>query len=292
MKIELLRAERLRGILFLIASVSCFGLVDGISKVLIETQSFGQVDLARYVVAMIVLLGMTAPGKWKSLFQTQHAGLQIIRGLTPVAVGGAMVFGVKYLPLAEATTILFATPFLVVAFSGWLLGERVSLSSWIGVAIGFLAVLIVARPGFSELSLYTVFPAVAALFFAALQLLSRHLGAVGEPPTTTLAWTLLVGTLVAIPLSMVGWLPLTPWAWVLAFCLGAAFGAGQYFLAKAFALAPANILAPFTYFQILAAVLFGLAVFQDIPDQWTILGIALIVAAGVYVVGRNQEPAN
>lgn len=292
MKIELLRAERLRGILFLIASVCCFGLVDGLSKILIETQSFGQVVLARYVVATLALLGMTAPGKWKNLFQTQHAGLQIVRALTPVTVGGAMVFGVKYLPLAEATTILFAAPFLVVAFSGWLLGERVSVSSWIGVAAGFLAVLIVARPGFSALSLYTVFPAVAALFFAALQLLSRHLGAVGEPPMTTLAWTLLVGTLVAVPLSLAGWQPLTVAAWALSFGLGAAFGAGQYFLAKAFTLAPANILAPFTYFQILAATVFGLAVFKDIPDQWTILGVALIVAAGIYVFGRSSNAAN
>lgn len=292
MKIAPLRAERMRGIVFLIASVMCFGLVDGFSKILIETQSLGQIVLARYVIAILGLFAATAPRSWKNLFQTQLAGLQIIRGLTPVMVGGPMVFAVKYLPLAEATAILFAGPFIVVAFSGWLLGERVSVSSWIGVALGFLGVLIVARPGFSVLSLYALFPAFAAVFYAILQLLSRYLGTAGEPPTTTLAWTLLVGTFVAVPLSIADWQPVLPVAWILSFALGATFGAGQYFLIKAFALASANVLTPFSYFQILSAALFGLIVFKDIPDVWTIAGITLILASGIYVLGRSQEDEN
>lgn len=292
MKPESLRPQRLRGIFFLIASVMCFGVVDGLSKLLVETQSLGQIVLARYAIAILGLFAMTAPGRWKNLFQTRLVGLQVIRGLTPVMVGGPMVFAVKYLPLAEATAILFAGPFIVVAFSGWLLQERVSFSSWIGVAIGFLGVLIVARPGLTGLSLYAIFPAVAAVFYAVLQLLSRYLGAAGEPPTTTLAWTLLVGTLVALPLSIADWQPLSPAALILAFSLGATFGAGQYFLIKAFALVSANVLTPFTYFQILSAALFGLIVFKDIPDGWTLAGIALILASGLYVFGRSTDDEN
>ena len=102
--------DNLRGILFLIASVACFGIVDGLSKMLIETQSFGQVVLARYALALPVLLAATHPGKWKSLFQTQMMGWQIIRGLIPAVIGGSMILAVKYLPLAEATVILFAGP--------------------------------------------------------------------------------------------------------------------------------------------------------------------------------------
>ncbi len=278
----------MRGILYLIASVTCFGAVDGLSKMLVTTQSFGQIVLARYIFALLILIAVTAPRRWQTLFQTKMIGLQIIRGLTPVIVGGSMVFAVKYLPLAEATAILFAGPFFVVALSGWLLGERVSASSWIGVAAGFLAVIVVARPGFAALSAYTIFPAIAALFYALLQLLSRRLGAAGEDPTTTLAWTLAVGTLVGLPLSIAEWLPLSPEAWLLSFGLGAMFGAGQYFMAKAFSLAPANVLTPFTYFQILSAALFGLIVFGDIPDQWTMIGIVLIAGAGMYVFGRNR----
>lgn len=280
--------DKLRGILFLIIAVGCFGAVDGLSKMLIDTQSFGQIMLARYALALPLLLAITSPAKWPELFRTQSAMWQIIRGLLPVIIGGLMVFAVTFLPLAEATVILFAGPFFVVALSGWLLDEKVSLSSWIGVAVGFLAVLIVARPGFDELSQYALFPAIAAVFYALFQLLTRRLGTSGEAPVTTLAWTLVVGNAVAIPLAIADWQPPSANGWMLILGLGITFGAGQYFLAKAFALAPANVLTPFTYFQILSAVIFGVVVFGDIPDAWTFLGIAMILAAGLYVFGRNR----
>lgn len=280
-----------RGILLLIAAVSCFGAVDGISKMLVDTQSFGQIMLARYIPAIAGLLIFTGPRNWKGLFRTEMPVLQIARGLTPLMVGGLMVFGVRYLPLAEATVILFAGPFFVVALSGWMLGERVGAASWIGVALGFLAVLIVARPGFDALSQYTIFPLLAAVFYALLQLLSRQLGNAGETTTATFAWTLLVGCVVSLPLALLDWQTPSAAAWVLFLCLGAVFGLAQYLLARAFAVAPANVLAPFSYFQIVSAALFGLVVFHDIPDLWTFVGMALILAAGAYVFGRSA-PGN
>jgi drug/metabolite transporter (DMT)-like permease len=279
--------QKARGILLIIAAVGCFGAVDGFSKMLVDTQSFGQIMLARYAPALAVLLIAAGPQQWKGLFATRRVGLQVFRGLTPVFVGGLMVFGVRYLPLAEATVILFAGPFLVVALSGWMLGERVDAASWIGVAIGFLAVLLVARPGIDSLSIYTIFPALAAVFYALLQLLSRRLGAAGESPATTLAWTLLVGSVVSLPVAMMDWRTPSPADWVVFLCLGASFGWGQHFLARAFSLAPANVLTPFSYFQILSAAIFGVVVFQDLPDWWTMAGIALILVAGAYVFGRS-----
>ena len=284
--------DNMWGILLLVASVTCFGVVDGISKMLIETQSFGQVMLARYVLALPILLMATAPGQWKNLFHTKLVFLQIVRGIVPVVIGGSMVIAVWYLPLAEATVILFAGPFLVLALSGWLLGERVGAASWIGVVVGFIAVLIVARPGFSELSQYTIFPLIAAVFYAGFQLLTRHLGTAGEAPTTTLAWTLLIGIIVGLPLAIASWTPQTMETWALSFVLGVIFGVAQLLMAKAFSLAPANLLTPFTYFQILSALVFGFLVFGDIPDVWTFVGIAMIVGAGLYVFGRDAPRSN
>jgi drug/metabolite transporter (DMT)-like permease len=278
----------LRGILLLIASVTCFGAVDGLSKMLVAHVSFGQIMLARYILAFCAVLAATGPAQWRETFQTKSPLLQVLRGLTPIMVGGSMVFAVKYLPLAEATVILFAGPFFVVALSGWFLHERIPASSWIGVAIGFVAVLIVARPGFDALSVYAIYPLTAAIFYALLQLLSRRLGTAGERTVTTLSWTLMIGTLVALPLAAVDWVQPTGPEWFLLFALGSTFGAGQYLLARAFVLAPANTLTPFSYFQIVSAVLFGLVVFGDIPDGWTIAGIILIITAGLYVFARSK----
>ena len=279
--------DRLRGILLLVAAVSLFGVVDGISKMLAETQSLGQIMVARYALAVPVLLATSPPASWSRLFQTTRPGLQILRAIAPLIIGGAMVLAVRYLPLADATAILFAGPFLVVALSASMLGERVRAASWIGVIVGFAAVLIVARPGFGELSQYTVFPLIAAVFYALFQLMTRRLGAAGEDPNTTLAWTLATGLVVAVPFAILTWAPASPTALLLMVALGLVFGASQALMARAFIHAPANVLTPFTYTQIIAATIFGVAVFGAVPDPWTLLGIAMIIGAGVYVV-RSQ----
>ncbi len=278
------RREVLRGILLLVLSASLFGAVDGLSKILADTQSVGQIVWARYALAIPVLLASIRPAGWVSLFRTSRPKLQIARGLTPLVISVAMVLGVRYLPLAEATVILFAGPFFVVALSVPFLGERVRPASWIGVIVGFLAVLIVARPGFSDLSKYALFPLLGAAFFALLQLITRRLGAAGEKPTTTLAWTLAVGGLASTPFVAANWVPVTPTAWLLMIALGVVFGVSQLLMIRAFAYAPAGVLAPFNYVQIISAVIFGMIVFGDVPDAWTFLGIAMIIGAGIYVV--------
>ncbi len=281
------RREVLRGILLFVIAAGFFGTVDGFSKLLADTQSVGQIMWARYALALPVLLAAMPPRDWMGTFRTARPGLQILRGVTPLTVSVGMILGVRYLPLADATAILFAGPFLVVALSAPLLGERVGPASWIGVTAGFLGVLIVARPGFGELSQYTIFPALAAVFYGLLQLVTRRLGAVGERPTTTLAWSLLVGSVVSTPLAIVTWAPVSATAWVYMVALGLVFGVSQLLLIRAFTHAPAGTLAPFTYFQIVSAAGFGLAVFGDVPDFWTLVGIVLIVSAGVYVVKRR-----
>ena len=168
---------------------------------LAETQSVGQIVWARYAIALPVIVLLTPRAEWRGLFRTENSLHQIARGLIPIGVSVAMVLAVRYLPLAEATVILFAAPFLVVALAGPILGEHVRPASWIGVAVGFAAVLIVARPGFSDVSYYALFPLAAAVFYALYQLVTRGLTNKGERPRTTLVWTLATGAVVATPLA-------------------------------------------------------------------------------------------
>ena len=183
------RRQMFRGIVLMVVSAALFAVVDALSKILAETQSVAQIVWARYALGLPILLAASPPAEWRGLFRTALPGLQIGRALTPLVISVTMILGVFYLPLAEATVILFAGPFFVVALSAPLLGERVGAASWIGVTVGFAAVLLVARPGLSELSVYALFPLVGAVFFAIIQLITRHLGMAGEKPATTLAWT-------------------------------------------------------------------------------------------------------
>ena len=281
--------ERLIGIVLVIASASIFACVDGFSKMLAETNSVAQIVWTRYALALPILLATTRPSQLPILFQTRRPGLQILRGLAPLAVSVGMVFGVRYLPLAEATVILFAAPFLVAAFSVPLLGERVHASSWIAVAVGFTAVLVVARPGVSELSLFALFPLVGAVFYAALQLITRRLAAAGERAETTLAWTLLTGIVVSSPFALYFWEPLDLEGWALMLAIGTSFGIAQLMMIRGFAHAPAALLAPLSYVQIVSATIFSVAVFHEVPDAWTLLGIVMIIGSGIYVVRRRAE---
>src|SRR5262249_23457984 len=160
----------LRGIALLILSASLFSGVDALSKLLAESQSVGQIVWARYALALPILIATTRPSHWADLFRTARPGWQMLRGVSPLAISATLVMAVRYLPLAEATVILFAGPFLIIILSRPFLGERVSAASWTGVAVGFLAVLIVARPGSSALSHYALYPLTAAVIFAIYQL--------------------------------------------------------------------------------------------------------------------------
>jgi drug/metabolite transporter (DMT)-like permease len=275
----------MRGILLIVVSAALFGGVDALSKVLAETQSVGQIVWTRYGLALPIFLAMTPPRRWRGLFRTTRPSLQLMRAVTPLAISITMVLAVRYLPLAEATVILFAAPFLVVALSGPALGERVGVASWIGVAVGFAAVVLVTRPGFA-FSPYVAFPLAAALFYALLQLITRHLGALDEAPGTTLVWTLATGTILTTPFAALTWAPVAAEAWLQMLALGVVFGVSQATMIRAYAHASAGFLAPFSYVQVVSAAILGVLVFSDLPDLWTLAGMAMIVGAGIYV-SRN-----
>lgn len=274
----------LKAIALMITAALIFAVLDGLSKVIAGEQSVGQIVWARYTFAIPVLIWASPGREWRLLFRTSQRQNQIIRGLIPLTISICMVLAVRYLPLAEATVILYLGPLLVVALSPVLLGEKVRVSAWIGVCTGFLAVLIVTRPGLSDLSVYALFPIAAAIFYAFFQIFTRKLGAAGERPETTLAWTLAIGMAISTPLAAFTWQPISGLNWLILIALGLTFGLAQIFTIRAFALAPANRLAPFSYAQIIGAVLFGVVVFAALPDIWTWLGIALIIGAGLYVM--------
>ncbi|HET7717704.1 MAG TPA: DMT family transporter [Bauldia sp.] len=281
--------ESLRGILLVVLSASVFAGVDGISKVLAETQSVGQIVWARYAIALPVVVLLTPRSEWRDLFRTRHPFHQILRGLTPIGVSVAMVLAVRYLPLAEATVILFAAPFLVVALAGPILGEHVHPSSWIGVVTGFAAVVIVARPGLGEISWYALFPLTAAIFYALYQLVTRGLANKRERPRTTLIWTLATGSVIATPLALFTWEPVSTEAWLLMLSLGLVFWLAQYLMIQAFAHAPAGVLAPFAYAQIVAATIVGMVFFDALPDVWTVIGVVMIIGAGIFLARQQRQ---
>ena len=269
------------------AAVGLFAVMDAMSKLLAETQSVVQIVWARYAFAVPVVLATTPRAAWPSYLRVGSPLLQALRGLMPVVASFAVVAGLALLPLAEVTALTFASPLLVVALSAPLLGERTSLHDWLGVAMGFTGILIIVRPGSDTFAWAALLPLACAASFALFQLTSRLVGR-SDQPNATLAWTILVGLAVTSPLLLVDWRPLSAHSAALMIGCGLCFGVAQYCLARAFRLAPAALLSPFTYTQIVPAVLLGFVLFGAVPDLWAAVGTLVVIGAGLYVLRRPK----
>lgn len=277
------RPGLLAGVACVIAGVTLFAVQDAAGKLLAESQSVVQIVWARYVFALPVLLLATPRRAWAGLLRVSRPGLQAARALLPVLASFAIVLGLIFLPLAEVTVLTFASPLLVAALSAPILGERVSLRDWLGILLGFVGIVILVRPGTDAFAWASIFPLACAAFFALFQLTTRLVGR-SDPPTATLAWTLVIGFIVTTILLPLDWRPATPAAWGLMVLTGFCFGGAQYFLIRAYNHAPAALLAPFTYTQIVPATLLGLIVFGTVPDAVAWLGTAIVIGAGLMVL--------
>ena len=268
------------------AAVGLFAVMDAMSKLLAETQSIVQIVWARYAFAVPVVLVTTPRAAWPSLLRVSSPLLQAVRGLMPALASFAVVAGLVFLPLAEVTALTFASPLLVVALSAPLLGERTTPHDWLGVVLGFIGILIIVRPGSATFAWAALLPLGCAACFALFQLTSRLVGR-SDHPSATLAWAILVGLVVTTPLLALDWRKPSLGATALMVGSGLCFGVSQYCLARAFRLAPAALLSPFTYTQIVPAVLLGLVLFGAVPDVWVAVGTLIVVGAGLYVLRRR-----
>jgi drug/metabolite transporter (DMT)-like permease len=225
------------------------------------------------------------------LVRTRRLGLQLFRGL--VLVGSSLVFfwALSMMPLAEASAITFVSPLLLTAMSVWLLKERVRPAAWAAVAVGFVGVLFIIRPGGAVFTPAAVLPLMTAALFALYQLLTRKLAGV-DSSIATLFLGGIVGTIVmslAVPLF---WkTPETAWHALLFLVTGALGAGGHFILIRAFEHAPASVLAPFVYAQLVTVLLLGYFVFGTFPDTLSLVGMAIIVASGAWIATHQTRLA-
>jgi drug/metabolite transporter (DMT)-like permease len=279
-----------RAILCLVGGVVLFALMDGVSKLLTAGYPTAQLVWARYAFAVPVLLVANPVGAWPSLLSSERPALQVGRALLPLLANTTAVLALAVLPLADATAITFVYPLLTVALAVPLLGERVEARAWLGVLLGFVGILVIVRPGGGALAWAALLPLATAFTFALYQVLTRLVSR-ADPPMVTLAWTLAVGLVATSSVLTLAWQPPSGRDWLLLAVSGVLFGLGQLLLIRAFASAPAAVLAPFSYVQIIAAVVFGALLFGHWPDLATVGGAVLIVLAGLLVLPRQGAAA-
>ncbi|QOT77938.1 DMT family transporter [Cupriavidus basilensis] len=289
------RRQLLTGVALLVLGQWILSLLDASSKTLTQ-QGLPVVGVAwvRYVGHVAAIFLLLGPVRLRQQWRPVKPGLQWLRG-GMMLVSTLVFFSVlKLMPLAEATALNFCAPLFVVALSPWLLGERPSaharVSRWSGVAIGFVGMLIVVRPGGELSGAGIALGLLSALVFALMQMLTRRIAA-HDAPMTTLIQSGVTGAALTTLLVPFFWFEAapTPLQAVLLLSTGITGSIGHYFVIRAFQYADASFLSPFLYLQILSATTIGYLAFGQLPDWITALGVAVICAGGVCVAGG--EPA-
>lgn len=275
-----------RALAFLIAAQVCFVLLDATGKALATEMGVPLLSLIRHAGHAALMLALLGPTLGSGLIRTRHPWLQLLRGLLLVGFTLSFFTALRHLPQAEATAITFVTPFFVMLLAGPLLGERVTWFRWAGAAGGFAGMLLILRPGSALAPAGVAFALVTVACNIGFQLLTRKLAST-EASTTTVFLTALVGTAVsaaALPAQSAwgGWPgALAPMHWLL-FAGLAVFGASsQWCLIRAYYWSNASFVAPLTFLQIVWATGSGAAFFGQLPDGWSLLGMAVICASGV-----------
>lgn len=284
------RENSAAGIAWMLAAVFCFATLDMTVKHLLLTYSLVQVTWARFFFAMIIAAIAAGPHMLTQV-KSRAPRLQFLRSLLLALTTGIFNGGVRLVPLATATTIMFLSPVLVTVLSMPLLKERVGPRRWIGVGIGFLGALIVVQPwrGASETFFFgALLLLVAALLNANYQIVTRKIRLYDEPMTSFL-YTAVVGALLTSPIVLWYWQWPTGMDWLLLIATGFLGGIGHLFLIQAFRNAPAAVVAPFSYSSLIWASFYGWMFFAEWPDLSTWLGAALIIGSGLYIFHRESQ---
>jgi drug/metabolite transporter (DMT)-like permease len=278
--------DPIRGLALAVSATVLFAGSDTISKYLSGSLPIIEFIWIRYVL-FVILAGCVASRIPARSLRSRRPATQILRGLCVVASSVLFVYGVRWMTMAQATTINFLSPLLVTILSVPILGEVVGIRRWAAVAAGMLGMLIVVRPGMDGFQPAALFGAASAFCWALALIITRQIASTDLPQTTVL-WSAGVGTA-----ALTALLPFEA-IWpdtrqlLLSLILGVVASAGQWLVILAHRLAPASLLAPFSYGQLVWAAGAGFIVFGNVPDGWTLCGAAIIITSGLYTAHRER----
>jgi drug/metabolite transporter (DMT)-like permease len=284
-----LRNDILRGILFMCLASSVFPVMNALVKVLSDDYPTTEIVWARVLGHLIFITLLFSRQGVVRLYRTRAPKLQFFRSVFALGSNVLYFWALAFLPLADMAAISFTSPFVVAALSVPMLGEQVGWRRWTAIGVGFLGALLIIRPGSDAFHWAALLVVGSSVCYAVYQILTRKVAGT-DPPETSAAFHPMVGTVLlslAVPFVWV-----TPKSFVDLgiFCvLGVLGGIGHYCVARALMWAPASVVSPFNYVQLVGSTVFGIMLFGDFPTAWTFAGALVIVASGLYIAIRERK---
>lgn len=281
--------NRLIGIGLISITFLCFSLLDGGAKWLVRALPVVEVVWLRFLIQVLLGGALLVPRQGMALLRTRRPRLQFLRAALLAVMTAMNFWALQYLQLAETSSIMFSTPILIALFAAPMLGETLDRARWMAILAGFAGVLIIIRPGMQGFHPALLLCLMNALLYAMFNLLTRRLAAYDSPETSQFL-SALGATLALTPFALAAWqTPASALEWSVAFLMGLFGGLGHYGLALAHRYAPASVLAPFLYQQILYMMILGYVIFGDVPNPAVLIGAAVVIASGLYLLWREQR---
>jgi drug/metabolite transporter (DMT)-like permease len=273
------------------AATVAFSLLNAAAKHLARELPVAEMLWARTAGHLLFVVLAFGPGRGRGLFATRHPGPQVARSLLLLASTAFNFGALRFVGLATAATINFTAPSVVALLAIPLLGERVGRRRWLAIGVGFLGVVVVAGPRGDAAQLGALLSLGTAVCYAGYQVLTRRV-ADADPPETTVVYSALVGTvLLTLAVPFVWVTPRSAGDALILASMGLSGGVGHYLVARAYMWAPASVVSPFNYVQLLWAAVTGFVFFGDVPPPTLWVGAGLIVASGLLILLGERRPA-
>ena len=284
--IQLLTKNQI-GVLYMVASVLCFAVMDLCVKWL-DYYPFGEVFFARFFFGLIPIFLIIPKNRWPDFYKTSRPGLHAFRAISGTIAFICIFFGLRNLPLADVVSLTFGGPIFVTIASILFLSEKVGVKRWSAVLVGFIGMLLIIQPAFVELNYYYLSPLLFCIFFAGVAISVRTLVKT-EPNYRIAFYFTILCTLVGLCTFPYGWIIPTKFDLFLFIVMGLCGSVANLFLTQSYRLAEASLVTPIKYLSLVFAIIFGLLIWEEVPKPLMLAGSSLVILSSLIIFIREKK---
>ena len=276
------------GVLYMIASVTCFSVMDICVKWL-DYYPVGQVLFFRFFIGFIPIFFIIPRDKIFNFYKTSRPGLHAFRAISGALAIIALFYGLRELPLADVISLTFGGPIFVTIASIFFLSEKVGIKRWSAVFLGFFGMLLIVQPAFKEVNYYYITPIIFCIFCACVAISVRSLSKTEANYTIAFYFTLLCTLLGLGSAFFVDWVMPTKTDFLIFIIIGLSGSIANLLLTQSYRLAEASLVTPIKYLSLVFAIIFGFLIWSEVPKVLTLLGAGLVILSSLIIFVRENR---